>query len=335
MRKSAAAAAFTLAGVLIIGPAWAATAVPAAGCDGSGVSIAWDSPGQLTVEYGSFWSFSATAPNTPLSVGPWDGSATMSDAPGGYTPSTFVNWDASNCTTYVYASTGEGRPLPAGEYTVTAEVHPTAEPTATTTTSPPARLNVVPAELTVRAAASPDPSNPRNAIVSAELTGEWAETFRTYFGTTTSETAPYTPAGSWSIRVRSSDGTVVHEATASRTSDDDILGFSSFWADAREGEYTVTASFAPTGASAANFAITESAPVTLTVVGPAPGEGPTASPAPSAPPSIESTGVTLPLWIPLAAGILTAGLLAFATVQLVRTLRRRPGKAPITGEVPT
>jgi hypothetical protein len=246
------------------------------------------------------------------------GSATMTGAPkSAYFVSDY--WDLDQCTISVSVYPSAVRPLGPGTYTVTAEEGNGGVSAKT----PPATLTIRPAGLEVRTSAVPDPSNQRNTILAAEFTGDWVEMFQSEIGTASYDSSPFTPAGSWSLRVTDAGGTVVHEESVERTQKSDTFGVSSFWADSPAGDYTLSATFTPAGAGSSNFAITNAEPLPFTVAGPAPGDAPTASPAPTVAPSVVESGSSVPLWVPATAGLLTLGLLAFLIVQIVRTVRRR------------
>lgn len=285
--------------------------------------LTWDSTTR-TAEYGEYWSLSATLTNTLNQYGPWNVSGTLGGSPSGYAAS-YSSYSPLPDTVYGFMNPAEsGRPLPAGTYTATMTMAGTGSlvgPAGTPyTTTSPATLTITPAALTVVLTVSADPSNASNAIVSGTLTGA----FRDNFYTTSFAEGPLTPAGTWRLEVTDENGDVVHEVDVDRADTDDILGVSSYWSGVAPGTYTVRATFTPAGASSTNFTITQAGPVTYTAA-PAPGATSTAAPAPPAPPpSPEASGMTLPGWIPLVAGVLSAGLLALLVVQIVRLRRSGP-----------
>jgi hypothetical protein len=291
----------------------AAAAAQAAVADDPGT--AWDAP-SVSAEYGEYWQLSATAPNGEATFGPWTASGTLSNTPSGYVPSfTAFQSDPSTVVAYAGPQIG-GRPLGAGTYTATLTLTE-ANGTGPSYTSGPATLTITPAALTMTLTVIADPSNPSNAIISSELTGS----FRDNFFTASYPDGPLGPAGTWKITATGEDGEVAHEATVERPDTSDIMGVSSYWSDVAPGSYVVSATFTPSGSAAGNFAITAPADVTYTAA-PAPGATSTATPAPPAPPATaDDTGMTLPGWVPLVAGVVSAGLLALTIVQAVR-LRR-------------
>jgi hypothetical protein len=309
MRRATSLAATAILTALLAGGA--ATAHAARIAD---PAAAWDGT-TVTVEYGEYWTLSATATDVPADLGPWTASGSLSGVPSGYAP-TFSAYEAGAQTVYGSIGPAAGaRPLPAGTYSATLSFagtggSPIAPPG-------PATVTVAPAALTMTLAVNADPSNTANTIISAELVGA----FRDNFFTTSFAEGPLTPAGTWNIRVTDEGGAVVHEVSADRTDTDDNLGFSSYWPGVAPGQYTVRGTFTPTGPSAQNFTITQPSEVAYTAA-PAPGATSTAAPAPPAPPaSSQDAGSTLPAWIPVAAGVLSAGLLALLILQIIR-LRR-------------
>jgi hypothetical protein len=311
MRSAAQAAAAAVLALLATGGG--ATAAQAAVADDPGTT--WDTA-SVTTEYGEYWALSATSPNAGFLFGPWKVTGSLSGAPSGYAVNAFGYETLPGVYSSILQPASDGRPLPAGTYTGTITLTE-SDGTGPAYPSPPATLTVAPAALTVALAVTADPSNPSNAIVSAALTGA----FRDNFYTTTFAEGPLTPAGAWRIEVTGEDGEVVHELDATRADTDDIMAVSTYWSDVAPGAYSVRATFTSSGASAQNFAITQAQAVTYTAA-PAPGATSTATPAPPAPPpAADESGLTLPGWIPLVAGVLSAGLLALLIVQIVR-LRR-------------
>lgn len=271
---------------------------------------------EYTVEYGEYWFLEALSPEGNIALSPFAAEGTLTGAPSGYAP-TVDAYAPDSMTTIAYmAPSSTSRPLPAGAYTATISIRAFSGAAEPATTPTPANLTITPSALGITLQAIPDPSNPGNAIISARFTGRFVDAFFS-----TSDTlAPLTPAGTWRILVQDAEGEPAHELQADRSDDDDVLAVSSYWSDVPPGEYTVLAAFTPSGASADNFTISDATPVSYTATA-APGSGSTAPPAPPAPPATEQVGMTLPLWIPLVAGVLSAGLLALMIVQIVR-LRR-------------
>jgi hypothetical protein len=276
----------------------------------------------VSVEYGQPWYLEAHSAEAGNVFGEFTGSGTLSGTPAGYVPLTGAYKPDAGSTNVYMAPAANTRTLPAGAYQATLTM--TGFATSVSATAP---LTISPAALGITLAVAADPSNPANAIVSARFTGSFADTFFS----TADPSGPVTPAGTWTIRVTDGDGVVANEFTADRTDQDDILGVSSYWSDVPPGEYTATAAFTPAGDSAGNFAITDAAPVAYSAAA-APGSGSTAPPAPPAPPATESAGMALPLWVPIAAGVLSAGLLALLIVQIVRL--RRAGVAAAVPAAP-
>jgi hypothetical protein len=277
--------------------------------------------------YGDSWYFQATAVNCYGVVGPWTGTGTISGAPAAaLSVSSYWDSDAATTTVDLYPA-GTGRPLSVGSYTFSAKVDSGAG--GTYTVPQPARLTITPAPLSVQARVAADPSNPRNAIITAWLAGDFADNYSDYWGSTSEAWSPLTPAGSWKIEVKDSRGSVVKTVSAQRADTDDSFALSSYWLDVPAGQYTASATFTTSGATSADFTVSAGSPFAYTAPGPAPADSPTASAPPKAPPAITPVGSALPLWIPVAAGLLTAALLALLIVQIVRVVRLRRPPMPI------
>jgi hypothetical protein len=312
-RATSLGAAAILAAILSGGAALSAHAAPA---EPPPYTLVFDQT-TATFTYGDYWYVQATATGAGLAMAPFVVTGSLTGAPSGYTPSvsTYLTNGNADSVAYIGASASE-RPLPAGSYIASLTLSPFNGAAEGSTTNPTASIIIAPAALTVALQAQADPSNPANAIVSARFTGPFLDN---YF-TSSDPTTPLTPAGTWKIEATDAEGQVVHEFSAARIDTDAVLATSTYWPDVPAGEYTIKASFTTTGASSQNFTITDATPITYTA-SPAPGATSTASPAPPAPPASEDAGLTLPLWIPLVAGVFSAGLLALMIVQIVR-LRR-------------
>lgn len=326
--RLAAATVFTAVVLACGASATAAEAFPPPVGDGN-PAIAFDDLNP-DFAYGDGWYANAVAVNTDQVTSPWTGTGAISGASAdSLGVSTY--WDSAAWTTSItlYPTSG-GRPLPAGSYSLTASVMNGGHETFTV--PQPARLTITPAKLGVEVRIAADHSNPRNAIITARFTGPFVESFAESWGTTSTPSAPLTPAGTWTIEVKNAGGTVVENKTIPRADTEDAFATSLYWLDAPAGDYTATAKFVTTGASSGNFRVTDGAPFPFTAPGPAPLDAPTASPAPTAPPVIEPAGSVLPLWIPAVAGLISAGLLALLIVQIVRTMRLR--RAPAVPAAP-
>jgi hypothetical protein len=269
-----------------------------------------------TYEYGQYWFLEAHSPEANAALAPMTAEATLTGAPSGYAPTVGAYpVDSSSHNAYVSPSSSS-RPLPAGAYTATISIRAFGGAGEPATTPTPANLTITPAALGITLQVAADPSNPANVIISSRFTGPFVDSVFT----TADPLAPLTPEGTWRIVVEDAEGQPAFEFSADRSDADDVLAVSTYWSDVPPGAYTARAAFTPTGASADNFAIGDATPVTYTAAA-APGSGSTAPPAPPAPPATEQAGMTLPLWIPIVAGVVTAGLLALMIVQIVR-LRR-------------
>jgi hypothetical protein len=278
--------------------------------------LTWDGATTQTVPYGAYWQFSATGHTADSVASPWTARVGFSGGPSGYTPDSGA-YQLDMQTVPVFISAQSGAPvLDVGEYEITlalVDVGSVEYPAPS-----PVTLVVRPAALALEVRVVPDPSNPRNAIVSTRFTGDDVQNLLDQY------TAPGTPEGTMTVELRDADGQVVQTFTAERDADDRVFASSFYWQDVPAGEYTATAAFALTGGGAANFDISDAAPAAFTAAGPQPGSTSTATPAPSAP-ATANVGPTVPLWAPIALGVVAAGLIALIVVQGVRLARlRRP-----------
>lgn len=322
-----ASATLTLAGAIAIAvslvPSGLAAGSPAsrAACGEDPPLTAW-SPEELQLKYGDYWSMTATTNQVNVIETPWSVSAQLTGE-GAPLPTDSYFFKASGsdwCEATISVVPASGRPLDAGEYRLTGRFD---NPYGSGFDTPEARIVVNPAALGIQARITADPSNPRHAIVSAAFTGQFVEDFSNGWGTTSNPSAPLTPAGHWSIVVIDGDGDIALDVQIDRVETDDALATSAYWADPPAGDYSVTAQFVPSGASASNFTFAEATPFRYTASGPPPDAVPTATPAPSLPPEATATGSAVPLFIPLILAVVTAGLLVFAAVQFIRTRRIR------------
>jgi hypothetical protein len=321
-----AATALAVAGVATVVCAGPALAAPgdrtarAACAEGSAPVLTWTEPTQQ-YEYGEWWYFQATTEAAYTVTGPWSGSAFIEGAPADSVVSSTYEVHA-DCRGHLTATPGSTRPLGVGEYALTGE-YVTVNRTEVYPTDAPARLIIEPAAIGIQARIVADPSNPRNAVVTAAFTGPFVQLFTEAWGSTAYPSAPITPEGTWHIRIVDASGDLAHEISVARAATDDVLAVTGYWADPAAGEYTVTASFSTSGESAQNFSVADSEPFAFTATGPPPGVEPTASPAPTIAPAASDRSETVPLLVPLLAGVLTAGLLALVIVQAVHTIRNR------------
>lgn len=287
--------------------------------------IEWQSPSTATLEYGQYWMF--TAVYQPF-LDPGEYAVESTGTPGSFTPEASRYCDTA-CRITV-SSPYESAVLPAGSYSFTASYdhargadlieHSAETPTSATLTITPAKLGL---ELRVLA----DPSNSDAAIVTAKFTGRFVDEYSSSFF----PGAASSPAGIWHISLKDADGEIATERSIERAAGDDVLATSFYWADAEPGEqYTASASFEPSGASANNFAVTPAAEFSYTAPSsqrPVPTSSATGSPDAALP---EATGFGLPLWSIVVAVALILGLATLLTILSVR-LSRRP--APAGGEV--
>jgi hypothetical protein len=284
--------------LIVVEPAQAADT-----CSQPTEAVTWDTPA-LEVEYGDFWYTSARGSGMQQ-IDPWEGTGSISGAPSGYKPVTSFYTSGSDQCGLILNISGNDTWLPPGGYTLKAHFDLGGGENIDTTLP----LKITPAALTLTARITADATNPRNAIVTASMGGDFIKRFRDYWGSTSTDGAPGTPEGTWKVAVTDASGTPVTDFSSDRSAKSDAWGASWIWLDAPAGEYTAKATFTPSGASATDFTVTPSADFDFTAPGPAAGDQPTASPAPSAPAAVADSGPTLPAWIPLTAGVVSAGLL--------------------------
>lgn len=285
----------------------------------------------VTIEYGQYWGFGVDADvqfydwiYTPATY-----EITSTSTPSGYKPSLGLYkqyWysDPTGGISMPY----EVPPLGAGTYTFSINgTYNDGVDTYTAQTPTPATLKVEKAKLGVELRVLADPSNGEDAIVTARFTGRFVEEYTSSFF----PGAALSPAGTWKITVTDADGVVAIESNVERAAGDDTLATSFFWPDAEPGkQYTASAEFVPTGASANNFSIAPAADFDYTAPvseRPVPTSSASARPDASLP---EPTGFGLPLWLLILAAVLILGLAVVTTILSVRLNRRSPTS---TGEV--
>ena len=292
--------------------------------------ISWVAPSTQTLEYGEYWAFHAENRGVGLAVtSTWQARATIDGAPQ-EAMLTSVYMDYDRCFGQITVFPGDTRPLDPGSYSFTARMYHVVDDADTDVTPEPARLTVTPAQLGLQVRIATDPSNPRNAIITASFTGAFVDRFAHDWGSTSYPQAPLLPEGEWHLTVRDDDGDVVHERVIARTATDDILAVSEFWPDPAAGEYTASATFVPSGP--ARFTFTDAAPSAFTAAGPPPDAVPTATPAPTGAPA-EAAAPTVPSGVILGVGLLSVALAAVLVVQAVRLVRARRSASPDVTEV--
>lgn len=283
----------------------------------------------VTVEYGQSWSIPVYTDFGFVQHIYYTNSevVTATGVPGGYVPAYYFAAPYDGETGAIYAPYGAD-PLNVGTYTFSVSGSYTDwADTYTTEATTPATLKIEKAKLGIDLRVLADPSNVDEAIVTAKFTGRFVDEYSSsYF-----DGAAISPAGTWQITIKDKSGQVAIESTVERAAGDDILATSFYWPDAEPGvNYTATAVFTPSGASANNFSVTPAASFAYT--GPDPQRPLLTSTATSKPdPDLpEATGLGVPLWLIIVVVLLILGLAALVTVLAIR-LRRRP--APGATEV--
>lgn len=302
---------------------------PAATAHAADPVLTFDEPDSLSVEYGEYWGFVARSTNSTLEHGD-SVSAEVGGAPSSYHPSVYAYTDTSTSVWTVVVSVAPAGELPAlaaGNYTVDVEVdHASTLPPSVLTAS--AALEVRPAQLGIDLRVLADSNNPTAAVVSARFTGRFVDEYQSSFF----PGAALSPAGEWHITLKDEEGDIAVERNFERSAGDDSLATSFYWTGAKpDTEYSATAEFVPTGASAANFDVEAATTFSYTAQAdprPVPSSTATAEPTAELP---EASGFGLPLWSLILGIAVILGLAALVTVFSVR-LSRRP-TAPSTGAV--
>jgi hypothetical protein len=321
-RRSAAIAAIVSAAVLsqAVAPAAVAADYP--------VVVSFPTP-TVTVEYGQSWSIPVYTDFGFIQHIYYTGSevVTATGVPSGFAPDYYFAAPYDGETGVIYAPYGVA-PLGAGSYTFSVSgTYTDWADTYTAQTTAPATLKIEKAKLGIDLRVLADPSNVDEAIVTATFTGRFVDEYSSSFF----DGAAISPAGTWQITIKDKSGEVAIESTVERAAGDDILATSFYWPDAEPGvNYTATATFTPSGASANNFSVTPATSFSYT--GPETQRPQLTSTATSKPdPDLpESTGLGVPLWLLIVIVLLVLGLAALVTVLAIR-LRRRPAQS--TAEV--
>jgi hypothetical protein len=185
-----------------------------------------------------------------------------------------------------------------------------------TTGATPGKLTITAAPISSTTTIAADPNNGANAIVTAQLSGDYIE----QLPNCDCEAAGIypLPAGTWNLTVTNSKGTVVLSKQQQQPAGGNPF-FVSYWSSVPAGEsFTADTTFTVATASSANFALTDhkfswtSAKVTGTT-GTGAGTGRTKPTVLAA-----TTSFAPPLWLLLLTLLVAAGLVALNVVLLVR-----------------
>lgn len=295
------------------------------------VDIQFSAPAAVTLEYGQYWSFPMTSDNEFQNY-IYQGNhyeAPTTGTSGPYAPSLYLQPSGSGSTGALSAAYAVA-PLVVGSYTFTVKgsyddgfgtTYVGETPTA-------ARLTVEPARLGIDLRLLADPNNAEATVVTAKFTGRFVDEYQSSFF----DGAAMSPAGEWRITLKDEEGAVAIERNFERNAGDDILATSFYWTGAKpDTEYTATAEFVATGASAANFAVSSATTFSYTAPA-APRIAPSSTATATAPRDLpEASGFGLPLWALLLSIIIILGLGVLVTILSVR-LSKRP-VSPSTGPV--
>ncbi|BDZ44335.1 hypothetical protein [Naasia aerilata] len=297
----------------------------------SEVKISFDSPREVSIEYGEPWGLTLSSIATASCYG-CDTTVTLL-VDGDAAAST---WGTAGTRSYgtsqsYFSSYQVDEPLSAGEHELTATVAgnqfglelfgQTAEP---------ATITVAPAALAVDLRVETDPIHSANAVVTARLAGHFIESLvpRQYDDQEDSHQPPMLPAGTWSVSIADASGAAVYtQETPVEAGGDPYL--TQYWKDVPAGTtFTASASFTPSGDTADDFTVTNAenasytSPAATTVV--APVDEPDA-----VEPTASTAGPSVPLWVAAAAGLVgLSGLLAILLTLLLVRRRPRPAAGP-------
>ena len=328
------AAALTLLSAVFVSQC----AVASATADDHPAQVEFTSPKAQTVEYGQYWEFPVRMDSNFYTI--HNAGSTIVDvtgAPSGYAPPlVIVGGDATGSADGLVFAPGDMRPLSTGTYSISISGTHTFTGDGSTYSghsTEPAKLTVTKAPLGIELRMVGDPNNWGAAVVTARLTGRFADEYQTSFY----EGAALSPAGDWHITVKDGVGDVAIERNIERTAGDDTLATSFYWMEVTEGtKYTVNAEFVPSGASAGNFTVTPASEFSFTAPTtqrPVPTSTATAKPDTHL---TAASGFGLPLWAVVLSVVLILGLGALVTVLSIR-LNRKPGLEPTepatTGDV--
>ena len=278
-------------------------------------------PLALTVEYGEQWNVNGLIASGNFSSGSLV--VLAPDFPEGYFNDTGRHLESGQNTRLYFYPNPQVAPLAPGDYTMDFTLRSDMwMSTWVAMTQAPAELTVVPAALTVKLAMTTDVSAPQNAILSATLTGRYAEQASP---ASMGPMAALLPAGTWRIWVTGPDGETVYEETADQAGGGPIA-ISRYWTGVPLGTaFEGHASFTPSTDVAPNFVSTEAGPLPYQSVAsarPTPTSTPTGAPAAAA----VSSGIPVPLIVLILLGLLIVAAVVAAVIVIVRS--RRPKAAP-------
>jgi hypothetical protein len=310
------------AGVLLAALVLSQVGVASAEAADVPVDIHFTDPTTVTLEYGEYWGFSL-ASDADFYFNIYNGghyTTPMTGVPGGFAPVLSL-YSSGGAAQGSLSAPYDVAPLKVGSYTFKVDgsyddgfdTYHGATPTA-------AQLTVQPAQLGIELRVLADANNPAAAIVSARFTGRFVDEYQSSFY----DSAAISPAGEWHITLTDGDGAVAVERNLERAAGDDVLATSFYWTEAKpDTEYSATAEFTPTGASASNFHIGSATTFAYTAPAnprPVPSSTATARPTADLP---DATGFGLPLWALIAILALIVGLGVLVTILSVR-LSKRP-----------
>ena len=281
------------------------------------VVIEFSEPTSLTLEYGQYWSFPLTADNDFVweLYAPQHYEINSTGVRSGYAPTLNI-FNQTGANNGILLAPYDVAPLIAGNYSFT--INGTFDDGANTwhgETPIPAGLTVTPAQLGLELRVITDPNNVAAAVISTKFTGRFVDEF----APSNTPGAALSPAGSWKVILKDSEGTTALEHTIDRAAGDDTLATSFYWAGAKPGTvYTATATFTPSGTSAANFQVAPATAFSYTAGDasrPVPTSTATVIPVDTLP---DAAPLSLPLWLVILLGIATAGLIALVVVLALK-----------------
>lgn len=216
-------------------------------------------PRAVAIEYGSAWGFEMLAKNSGCSTRDCDDALTLTIRPANGSSTTVSETvvpispqEAAYLNAY---STPELMALPVGDYEISGAIS-AADGTSLPMRSrnEPASLRITPATVGIELRVASDENQPSGAIVSAQLTGEFANALADCFGSDLCH-AKF-PAGTWTLSIVDASGDLIISREFEKPQG--ASQFASFyWHDVpADSDFTASATFTPQANDAGNFSIT-------------------------------------------------------------------------------
>ncbi|THG29364.1 hypothetical protein [Naasia lichenicola] len=300
-----------------IGIAAAVLGLGAIGTASADPEVTWQSP-SVSIEYGDPWSVQLFTPWTGYStrtvvIDDQDGEEVARiTPPQSYNTYVGMNW---------YFGSQDFPELAAGEYTITGTFEGDGLPGGT---SAPLPIVVSPAPVSARLEVEADPAAPRNAVLTVQLAGKFAD--RNSYDEEYGYVSPRLPiAGTWKVDVADSTGETIFSDELPQASGD-LAVATMYWANVPTGQtFTGSATFTP-AADSGDYAIADALGVSYTPP-PVQSTGTTGT-APAAP--VETEGddaagapLSVPLWSVVGAAVVSLIALIASAISAFLLVRRR------------